>query len=830
MPSGTSESFTLVTNVPASTPANTTFAATASVSTSTNETTLSNNLSTATTLVVGAISALTRAEVGGFKVSPETGTVEFFTFSQRNTRSFRVFVSNLKTGADRTEITFGPIQAPQPNSSAPIAYTVTARPFSERFVFLEEEELNGHLRNMGPFEPGDGRLADSLDWTVSRLVRAGAVPVPVPGASVLTLPSRDIARSVRLWQGSSRREGLRAQRAERRGRRTAQEGLKLLFAGGGEIMVRRADLVAEGMPDEVRARALRLSLLGVPVPFRVVNERTPDEALVFDAEPRRTAYTDRQAFVLTWNRQSPAAPAPLTYEGASLQTGWYRVERDDIYSSTVALGDDPWLWDLLVADGLNWPTSWDPAAGVFDLPGLSLSASDPVVPVRLRVLGRTDHEHSVVARINGEIVGSVTFHGPTSALLSGSIPRASLRETGNELTLEYFVSGSIELGLTYLDSMDLGLTLPRQARILGAESIEPYSATLPPLNVDYLIVAHPDFLDQAAQIADLKRAEGLSASVVSVERAYDRFSAGFFEARAISSLIRTARGQRRLKYVLLVGDDTIDYRNVLQTTPFPTIPSLQGWDDESGRTPSENLFADVDGDGLPDVAIGRLPVQTDEEANAMVAKIARQASAVAAHRGRHVLVADNQIPGDPNFTAEAQVTIAALPRGAAATLSEISTGVGAAQAQMLAGLSAGAQVLHYFGHGGPTIWADEQVLSVTDVPDLVSIPEAVVFTWSCQSSYYTYFYGPSVNEALLLLPTGGALAAFGPSGVSNSIDQEALYRALYAEAADPGVSLGVAIQRAKRRAHGAPGGANVVTGFNLLGDPALRLGGLGPSN
>jgi hypothetical protein len=596
------------------------------------------------------------------------------------------------------------------------------------------------------------------------------------------------------------------------------------------MMVRRADLVAEGLPDDVRARALRLSLLGDPVPFRVVNERTPDEALVFNADPVRTAYTDRQAIVLTWNRQTPAAPAPLTYEGGPLQAWWYRVERDNIYSSTVPLGDDPWLWDLLVSDGLNWPTSWDPTAGTFDLPGLPSATSDPVVPVRLRVLGRTDHEHSVVARINGAVVGSVTFNGPTSAVLTGGIPRASLRETGNELTLEYFVTGSTELGLTYLDSMDLGLVFPRQTRLLGAESIEPFNATLPPLNVDYLIVTHPDFMDQAAQIADLKRSEGLSASVVSVDRAYDRFTAGFYEARAISSLIQAARRQRRLKYVLLVGDDTIDYRNVLQSTPFPTIPSLQGWDDESGRTPSENLFADVDGDGLPDIAIGRLPVQTDEEADAVVAKIARQTSVIATHQGRHVVVADNRAPGDPNFLAEAQAMIAGLPAGATSTLGNLAMGVHAARVQMFGGLASGAQVLHYFGHGGPEIWADEQVLSVDDMPALSSSPETIVFTWSCQSSYYTYFYGPSVNEALLLLPAGGALAVFGPSGISNSTDQEALYRALYAEAGDTGVSLGEAIRRAKRRAWGAPGGPNVVTGFNVFGDPALRLGGLGPSN
>ena len=53
-----------------------------------------------------------------------------------------------------------------------MAYSVAARAFTERFVFLEEEELNGRLRNMGPFEPGDGRLAGAFDQTVARMTRA----------------------------------------------------------------------------------------------------------------------------------------------------------------------------------------------------------------------------------------------------------------------------------------------------------------------------------------------------------------------------------------------------------------------------------------------------------------------------------------------------------------------------------------------------------------------------------------------------------------------------------------------------------------------------------
>ena len=83
------------------------------------------------------------------------------------------------------------------------------------------------------------------------------------------------------------------------------------------------------------------------------------------------------------------------------------------------------------------------------------------------------------------------------------------------------------------------------------------------------------------------------------------------------------------------------------------MPSLVAWDGEFGRVPSENRYADTDDDGAPDVAIGRLPVQTPEEADAMVAKIAAQKDALKATAGRHLFVTDNSSDEDALFRQNA---------------------------------------------------------------------------------------------------------------------------------------------------------------------------------
>jgi hypothetical protein len=100
----------------------------------------------------------------------------------------------------------------------------------------------------------------------------------------------------------------------------------------------------------------------------------------------------------------------------------------------------------------------------------------------------------------------------------------------------------------------------------------------------------------------------------------------------------------------------------------------------------------------------------------------------------------------------------------------------------------------------------------------------VLFAWACLSQFYQYFWGPSINEALLLQPGGGTLASFGPAGISSPGSQQPLIDAVYRNLR-PGVRLGDLVRRAKAEAleTNPQSTTKVVDGFNLLGDPALPL-------
>ena len=161
---------------------------------------------------------------------------------------------------------------------------------------------------------------------------------------------------------------------------------------------------------------------------------------------------------------------------------------------------------------------------------------------------------------------------------------------------------------------------------------------------------------------------------------------------------------------------------------------------------------------------------------------------------------------------------------------DVGQGIAEARAALFAGLRGGAQTIHYFGHGGPEEWSDTALLTTADAADLQGTGTlALVFSWACEAQWFQYHLGPSVNEALLLVPDGGAVAAFGPAGISDPQVQRPLYDAVYAELAR-GASLGEAIRRGKTEAlKKDPRTRQVVEGFNLLGDPALRLPGKPPT-
>lgn len=432
--------------------------------------------------------------------------------------------------------------------------------------------------------------------------------------------------------------------------------------------------------------------------------------------------------------------------------------------------------------------------------------------------------HQIEAWINDVPVGVLTAEGKGLAVLTGDLPLSALRASGNAVTVRYTAAAG---GFAFADLRHVEVAAPFDFTRVNAsvDAVMGYNPALPATgNADYLILTHALFEEAASRLAQLKAAEGYKPVVVDTEKVYDAYSAGVFEAAALQRYISDVYRNRRLSYVVLVGDDTFDPQDFLDSGAVSFVPSLFGWDGQFGRVASENLYADVNGDRAPDLAIGRLPAGTPEEARVMVDKIARQAAVLRWSLGRNLFVADNRAPADPDFAGAASAVAQRFP---ATAWSRIGNGIEKARADLVAGWSKGVALVHYFGHGGPQIWADEAVLTSEDAMSLQS-PEAVVFQRACQTQFYQYLFGDSLGESLMLNPNGGALASFGPAGITNTKVQGALFNRLYDEMqTSPRMPLGEAIRRAKSKAlNDDPDALFAVEGFNLLGDPALRMDGV----
>jgi len=109
---------------------------------------------------------------------------------------------------------------------------------------------------------------------------------------------------------------------------------------------------------------------------------------------------------------------------------------------------------------------------------------------------------------------------------------------------------------------------------------------------------------------------------VDVADIYDEFSFGQKSPRAVRDFLGFAKNmwKRPIKYVLLVGDASVDAKNYLGLGDFDLVPTRL-IDTIFMETASDDWLADFDGDGIAELAIGRLPARDVSEARLLIGKI-----------------------------------------------------------------------------------------------------------------------------------------------------------------------------------------------------------------
>ncbi|HEY1016540.1 MAG TPA: C25 family cysteine peptidase, partial [Herpetosiphonaceae bacterium] len=279
-------------------------------------------------------------------------------------------------------------------------------------------------------------------------------------------------------------------------------------------------------------------------------------------------------------------------------------------------------------------------------------------------------------------------------------------------------------------------------------------------------------------------------------------------------------------YVLLAGDATSDPRGYLGPPP-PGVPTFMVDTAFGGQTGSDVLFAQLDDDQLPDLALGRLPAREPGQIAAAVAKILAYEQAAAGPWQRSVLaVADGQ---EPDFKAAADHFLAGFAPPYAAEALSYPPGDPGAPGAVAGRIGEGRLLVAYFGHGSVTQWGKDRLLSSADVPALAAgdrLP--IIINMTCLTGLFIHPRQESLAETLLWQPGGGAVALLAPTSLTLPTDQRALSDGLVDAFAGQRIpTLGKALLHAQRRmaAAAAPvdGADDVLQTFLLFGDPALPI-------
>jgi hypothetical protein len=338
----------------------------------------------------------------------------------------------------------------------------------------------------------------------------------------------------------------------------------------------------------------------------------------------------------------------------------------------------------------------------------------------------------------------------------------------------------------------------------------------------YLIISHPSFISALSPFVLAKQLQGFSVKVVDVEAIYRYYSAGVVDPAAIQLAIRRAQRSLATTHVLLVGGDSYDYLNVLGINSVSFIPTnYRRTGPIIAFAPTDVPYADSDGDGKPDLALGRWPVRTMAELNAIIAKSLNYQSSKKA-----LFVSDRNLNG-VSYASEVAPLVSLLgadwSKRQLSLDNYVSGQASNARADIVDQLNTGTTLLSYYGHSAPSSWSREGLITASQVNGGLFDSVEQSFATLQLGCWGTYFVEPTSNtvaHALLLRPKGAVLV-LGATSLTESTSDLVLANGVLARIATE--SFGEALQHTQQQlGREQPGALDVILGGTLLGDPSLR--------
>ncbi len=335
---------------------------------------------------------------------------------------------------------------------------------------------------------------------------------------------------------------------------------------------------------------------------------------------------------------------------------------------------------------------------------------------------------------------------------------------------------------------------------------------------DMVIITRREFTESFKRLAEARQKQGLQVVVVDIEDLYNEFSFGNKTPQAVKDFLLHAskNWQSSPRYVLFGGDASYDPNNYLGYGDTDFVPTRMV-ETRYLETASDDWFADFDGDGLAEMAVGRLPVRTEAEAGRMVAKIIAYKGDAAANT---LLLVSDSNDGFDFASATRELRDIAPINSLITEIDRGRLGDSAARAKLLASLSQGQGIVNYNGHGSLDKWRGN-LLTAADAGNLTNNDKLSLFiTMTCLNGYFQDVTADSLAESLLK-SKGGAFAVLASSGLTSPGEQavmnQQLFRLLFNQRRS--MTLGEVMREAKATVSDM----DIRKTWLLFGDPTMRL-------
>ncbi|WP_282123707.1 type IX secretion system sortase PorU [Algibacter mikhailovii] len=307
-------------------------------------------------------------------------------------------------------------------------------------------------------------------------------------------------------------------------------------------------------------------------------------------------------------------------------------------------------------------------------------------------------------------------------------------------------------------------------------------------DVDYVIVAPNNMINQAERLADINRGQyGLNVKVLGLNEIYNEFGSGNQDVGAIRNMVKyvydnASSEEQRLKYLCLFGDGSYDYKDRIANNTN-IVPSWYSYNSFSVATSyvSDDFYGMMDqnegtmltSDKL-DIAVGRMLADTPQRAKELVDKVETYyiKEAFGSWRNNFVVVSDDV---DQDWEGILQGTtdeIGNLVNDKKPFINVVKIHSDSFEQQSSAGgdrypavnteisnaVDKGALVLNYFGHGGEDGLAEERILLKPDINDFRNICKLNCFvTVTCEFTRFDNPYRPTAGESTYWNKDTGAI-------------------------------------------------------------------------